>query len=103
MANSVINCDSCIGDHCIINTAVTIDHDCIIGDFVHFSPGAHLGGSVQVDSLSWIGLGASVINNIHVAEKAVVGAGAVVIRNVESNTTVTGNPAEILQKNDTGG
>jgi sugar O-acyltransferase (sialic acid O-acetyltransferase NeuD family) len=102
LANCVINSDTRIGNHCIINTAATIGHDDIIGDFVHISSGVHLGGSVQVDSLSWIGLGASVINNIHVAEKVIVGAGAVVIRNVEPNTTVAGNPARILHKNDKG-
>lgn len=100
MANSVINPGSRVGGHCIVNTAVTIDHDCIIGDFVHLSPGAHLGGSVRVDAGSWIGLGASVINNIHVAENAVVGAGAVVIRDVEPHTVAAGNPAAFLHKNE---
>jgi sugar O-acyltransferase (sialic acid O-acetyltransferase NeuD family) len=97
MANSVINPGSRVGKHCIVNTAVTIDHDCIIGDFVHLSPGTHLGGGVRIDAFSWIGLGASVINNIHVAEHAIVGAGSVVIRHVEPNTVVAGNPAAFLR------
>jgi len=98
MANSVINPGTRVGSHCIVNTAVTIDHDCIIGDIVHLSPGAHLGGTVRVDASSWIGLGASIINNIHVAEHAIVGAGAVVIRDVEPHTVVVGNPAAFLRK-----
>lgn len=102
MANSVINPGTRVGSHCIINTAVTIDHDCIIGDFVHLSPGVRLGGSVRVDSFSWIGLGTSVINNIHVAEHTIVGAGAVVIRYVEPFTVVAGNPALLLRKNEPG-
>jgi sugar O-acyltransferase (sialic acid O-acetyltransferase NeuD family) len=97
MANSVINPGARVGCHCIVNTAVTIDHDCVIGDFVHLSPGAHLGGTVEVGDFSWIGLGASIINNIHVGEQVVVGAGAVVIRNVESQVTVVGNPAAFLR------
>ena len=97
MANSVINPGTQVGKHCIVNTAVTIDHDCVIGDFVHLSPGVHLGGSVRVDAFSWIGLGASIINNIHVAEHTIIGAGSVVIRNVEPNIVVAGNPAAFLR------
>jgi sugar O-acyltransferase (sialic acid O-acetyltransferase NeuD family) len=97
MANSVINPGARVGSHCLVNTAVSIDHDCVIGDFTHLSPGAHLGGTVQVEDFSWIGLGASVINNIHVGEHSIVGAGAVVIRNVESYTVVVGNPATKLK------
>lgn len=99
MANSVINPGTRVGRHCIVNTAVTIDHDCIIGDFVHLSPGAHLGGSVQVDHSGWIGLGASIINNIYIGQHSIIGAGSVVIRNVEPYTVVAGNPAAFLRKN----
>lgn len=99
MANSVINPGARVGRHCIVNTAVTIDHDCIIGDFVHLSPGAHLGGSVRVDHSGWIGLGASIINNIYVGEHTIIGAGSVVIANVDAYTVVAGNPAAFLRKN----
>jgi sugar O-acyltransferase (sialic acid O-acetyltransferase NeuD family) len=99
MANSVINPGARVGCHCIVNTAVTIDHDCIIGDFVHVSPGAHLGGGVQVGHSGWIGLGASIINNIYIAEHTIIGAGSVVIRNVDAYTVVAGNPAAFLRKN----
>lgn len=100
MANSVINPGARVGRHCIVNTAVTIDHDCIIGDFVHLSPGAHLGGSVQVGHSGWIGLGVSIINNINIAEQTIIGAGSVVIRNVDAYTVVAGNPAAFLRKNE---
>jgi sugar O-acyltransferase (sialic acid O-acetyltransferase NeuD family) len=100
MANSVINPGARVGRHCIVNTGVTIDHDCIIGDFVHLSPGAHLGGRVRVGNSSWIGLGASIINNIHIAEHTIIGAGSVVIRNVDAYTVVAGNPAAFLRKNE---
>lgn len=98
MANSVINPDTRVGSHCIINTAANIDHDCLIGDFVHISPGVNLGGSVRIDSLSWVGLGACVSNNIHIAEQTIIGAGSVVIRDVDPDTVVVGNPAGFLRK-----
>jgi acetyltransferase EpsM len=99
MANSVINPGSRVGCHCIVNTGVTIDHDCNIGDFVHLSPGAHLGGSVRVGHCSWIGLGASIINNINIAEHTIIGAGSVVISHIDAYTVAAGNPAAFLRKN----
>jgi UDP-3-O-[3-hydroxymyristoyl] glucosamine N-acyltransferase len=38
MPNGVINCDSKIGKHYIINTLAIIEHDCILEDFVHILP-----------------------------------------------------------------
>ena len=96
MANAVINCESQIGDHCIINTAATVDHENVIEDYVHLSPGVHLGGCVKVGECSWVGIGSTVIQGISIGESATVGAGTVVIRNVSSGTTVVGNPARVL-------
>jgi len=99
MANVVINSDSSIGNHCIINTSSSIDHDCFIQNFVHISPGVHLGGRVQIGDLTWIGLGASIVNNINIGENTIVGAGAVVIHDVDQHVVVAGNPAKYLRKN----
>src|SRR5690606_38333778 len=46
MAGSIINSCTKIGKGCIINTGSTIDHDYLIDDFVHISPGTHLAGTV---------------------------------------------------------
>ena len=53
MAGVVINCCTRIGKGCIINTGSTIDHDNIIGDYVHISPGAHLAGTIKVGKGTW--------------------------------------------------
>lgn len=93
-ANSVVNPGSEIGRGCIVNTAATVDHDCILEDFVHISPGAHLSGSVRVGTETWIGVGACVINNVEICGGCTVGAGAVVIRNIVEAGTYAGVPAE---------
>lgn len=98
MANSVINSDAVIGRFCIINTAATVDHDACIGDYVHLSPGVHLGGTVTIEASSWLGVGAAVINNIHIGQDVTVGAGSVVIRPIASHCVVVGNPARLLRK-----
>lgn len=93
MAGAVINADSKIGRHCIINTSCSIDHDNIIEDFVHISPGAHLAGKVFVGTYTWICTGATVINNINIRNNVIVGAGATVVKNINRPGIYVGTPA----------
>lgn len=73
MAGVVINCCTKIDKGCIINTSATIDHDNIIEDFVHISPGAHLAGTVKVGQGSWLGIGSIVRNNIVITQNVNIG------------------------------
>lgn len=98
MAGTVINPGARIGTGCIINTSSSIDHDCDIADYCHISVGAHLCGTVKVDSLTWIGAGATISNNITICGRCMIGAGAVVIRNVEESGTYIGIPAKKKKK-----
>lgn len=93
MAGAVINCCSNIGKGCIINTGATIDHDNIIEDYVHISPGAHLAGSVRVGKGNWLGAGCIIINDKSIIAGCKLGAGAVVNRNITEVGTYVGVPA----------
>ena len=93
MANAVINPGARIGAHVIVNTAATVDHDCVIGDFVHISPGAHLAGNVAVGRGSLVGVGASVVPGARVGSWTVVGAGAAVIQDLPDFVCAVGIPA----------
>jgi len=94
MAGVVINCCSRIGKGCIINTASTIDHDNIIEDYVHISPGAHLAGTVKIGKGTWLGIGSIVSNNLNIADNCIIGAGAVVINDITEAGTYVGVPAK---------
>ena len=94
MANAVINSGSSIGNGVIINTAESVDHDNVIGDFSHVSPGAHLAGNVSIGERCWIGIGASVINNIYIVTDSIVAAGAVVIKDINEAGIYVGVPAK---------
>lgn len=93
MAGVVINSCTKIGKGCIINTGASIDHDNLIEDFVHISPGAHLAGTVKVGQGSWLGIGSVVSNNINIASCCKVGAGATVVKDITETGTYVGVPA----------
>lgn len=99
-AKAVVNIGAQLGKACIINTAATVDHDCILADGVHVSPGANLAGATQVGRASWIGIGACSRQVIHIGDNVIVGAGSVVVKDIPGGQTVAGNPAkELPQKN----
>lgn len=92
MAGAVINSSTKIGRGCIINTCSSLDHDTIIEDYVHVSPGAHLAGSVHVGKGSWIGIGSIISNNITVCNECIIGAGGVVLKDIVEAGTYAGVP-----------
>ena len=99
MAGAVINAGTKIGKHCIINTSSSVDHDNILEDYVHISPGAHLAGTVTIKEGTWVCAGATVINNILVEENNIIGSGSVVIKNIEEkDSTYVGVPARKIER-----
>lgn len=98
MAGVVINPGTVIGKNCIINTCSSLDHDNLLEDYVHISPGAHLAGTVTIKEGTWICTGAIVKNNITIGKNNIIGAGGVVIKDIiEENTTYVGVPAKRIK------
>ncbi len=93
MAGVVINSSSKVGKGCIINTSSSIDHDNIIEDYVHISPGANLAGSVRIGKGSWVGVGSVISNNITICNSCQLGAGSVVVKDITEEGTYIGVPA----------
>lgn len=75
-----------------------VEHDCVIGDFVTFGPGAKVNGNVTIGDHAYIGSGAVIRQGLKIGAYATVGMGAVVIRDVAPGTTVVGNPAKPMIK-----
>ena len=98
MAGVVINPGTVIGKNCIINTCSSLDHDNLLEDYVHISPGAHLAGTVTIKEGTWICTGAIVKNNITIGKNNIIGAGGVVIKDIiEENGTYIGVPARRIK------
>ena len=96
MHRAVIQRGTWIGKHGIINTASSIDHDCVLGDFVHIAPNATLCGEVVIGDQTFIGAGAVVLPQIKIGKRVTVGAGSVVTKNIPDGATVVGNPGKII-------
>ncbi|MBZ0333213.1 acetyltransferase [Marinobacter sp. AL4B] len=93
-AGVVVSADTKIGAGAILNTGCSIDHDCLLAEAVHISPGARLAGGTKVEVCAWVGIGAVVRQLISIGAYSVVGAGAAVVKDVPERTTVVGIPAQ---------
>ncbi|WP_095497559.1 acetyltransferase [Paraferrimonas haliotis] len=97
MANAVVNPFAKIGNSCIVNTNAVIEHDCVLADGVHISPGANLAGGVEVGKDSWLGIGCQIKQLVVIGVGVVVGAGSTVLHDIPDYWTVAGNPAKPLK------
>lgn len=99
MAGVLVNPNVKVGKHCILNTGSIIEHDCLISDFVHVSPGVSLAGNVSIGEGTHVGIGSTIIQNVTVGKWATIGAGAVVLKDVPDYAVVVGNPGKIIKFN----
>lgn len=92
-AGAVVQADASIGDHSIINTSASIDHDCKIYSFAHLAPGCCLAGNVQVHEGALVGTGVAVRPGVRIGAWCTVGAGAVVVKDLADGVLAVGVPA----------
>jgi sugar O-acyltransferase (sialic acid O-acetyltransferase NeuD family) len=97
LVKSIIQAESRIGGHVIINTGAIVEHNCVIGDFAHIGPGAVVCGNVHIGTGTFIGANTTILPGISIGRWAIVGAGSVVLKDVADGAKVAGNPAKIIQ------
>jgi sugar O-acyltransferase (sialic acid O-acetyltransferase NeuD family) len=96
LASSTICTHVNIGRQVIINTAASVDHDCVIHDGVHIGPGASLAGEIVIEKNVFVGTGAIILPKLSIGANTIIGAGAVVTKSISANKIVAGNPSRSL-------
>ena len=96
-AGAIIGTKVTLGKNVIINTKASIDHECILENYVQVAPGAVLCGNVQVGSHTFIGAGSSIKENLSIGEHSVIAMGAAVIKDIPDQVLCAGIPAKIVR------
>ena len=102
MGGVIVNSDAHIGEHCILNTSSSVDHDSFMDDFSSLAPKASTGGNVKIGAFSAICLGVNVNNGLIIGEHTVIGSGSMVLSDIEGYSVAYGLPARIMRKREAG-
>jgi len=97
MAGVSINPCCSIGRFCILNTRSSLDHDSVLEDFASLAPGVTTGGNCRIGRCSAVGIGAVLIDGIHVGEHTVIGAGSLVMKSIGTSVVAYGTPAKAIR------
>ena len=89
--------DTVIEDYVKLDALVYIAHDVHLDKNIQIAAGGIVGGFADVGEGVFMGFNASVKNRVYIGSDSVIGMGTNVIRSVESNVTVAGNPARLLE------
>lgn len=92
-AGAVIQAEAVVGRHAIINTGASLDHNCVLADYVHVAPGARLAGSVTVGEGALLGVGSAFLPGVRIGAWATIGVGAAVVSDVPDGVIARGVPA----------
>jgi len=97
MDGVVVNSGAGIGRGAILNTNCTIEHDVVLGEWVHVASGATISGGVTVGQFSMIGAGATIIEGRTIGPRCLIGAGTTVISDLNEPGVYVGCPAHRIE------
>ncbi|MBI4056117.1 MAG: acetyltransferase [Elusimicrobia bacterium] len=95
---AVIVTGSRLGNNIVLNTSISVDHDCLVSDHCYIAPGAHLAGNVTVGPFTWVGMGANVLQGLKIGTNVLLGAGSVLLSDAEDDTVIVGVPGRVLRR-----
>lgn len=87
-----------LGSNTIIRPQSYIGHDGTLEADVVVSPSVTIGGKCHIGSLSFLGIGATILDGIAVAEECLIGAGALVVKDTLPYGCYLGHPARRVKE-----
>lgn len=88
-----------IGKHAILNRAVQIGHDCIIGDYFSAMPGSIVSGNCSLGHRVYIGTNSSIREKVTVDSDVTLGMGSCLVNGFENTSGIyVGVPAKLIKK-----
>ena len=97
MPGAVLGPDTRVGEHCIVNTGATLDHDGVLEDFSSLAPGVSAGGNVSIGELTAVAIGAVIVHRIRIGKNCVIGAGSTVLADIPALSIAYGTPARVVR------
>lgn len=97
LAGVVLTAEVQLGAHVVCMPNVVLTHDCVVADYATLCAGVVLGGGVHVERDAYVGMAASVRENLRIGEGAVIGMGSVVLQDVPASQIWAGVPAGALR------
>jgi sugar O-acyltransferase (sialic acid O-acetyltransferase NeuD family) len=98
LAQVALTAEVQVGRHVVVMPNSTLTHDDRVDDFATICAGVSLGGSVEVGRAAYLGMNASVRQNVRIGADAVLGMGAVLLQDQPEGETWIGVPARPLAR-----
>ena len=86
-----------LGNSNIIRPNTYIGHNFNIKNGVYISPGCNIAGYSEIDDLSFIGIGSTIIERIHIKKETLVGATSLITKDTEEYGKYVGVPAKLIK------
>ena len=95
--NCVLTCNIKIGKHALLNRAVHIGHDCIIGDYFSAMPGSIVSGNVTIYDCVYLGTNSSIKEKLSIHSLSTIGLNSGVVKNINEPGTYVGAPSKKIK------
>ncbi len=92
----------CMGNHVFINHSSAIGEEVTLEDFVTVSPLTNIARSCRLSTGSFVSVGVTIIDKIHIGGWSMIGGGSTIIRDVPANATVVGVPGKVIKTREAG-